>query len=222
LSENETKNKNLYKFESDNDGDMEIVSENDILNAKIDSYSAMSNQHDILDLIAESRCQLILADTANSDKNIVLCKNRKLFLTSYLNGLIDFYNLLIRLKKFILLNFIFLITLFGLLRVPFVFLWSFFNLSSLNYDKEKTLKSLEKPKSQNQLEKFFSKEYDTDFDKINEVNKNDNRVRVKILNRTKSKKRNITENFIKKNGNLTKIRQNFINPKKMQLTSICF
>ena len=200
MSENVNENKILNKIECDSDGDMEIVSENEILNAEIDSHSVKTNQYDILDLIAESRSQQILAASNNTNKNIVLCKNRKLFLTSYLNGLIDFYNLLIRIKKFILLNFIFLITLFGLLRVPFVFLWSFFNLSSLNYDKEDTLKSLEKSKSQKRLENFFLKNYDTDFNKVNEVNNHNNDVRVKILNRTKSKKRIISENVLKKNG----------------------
>jgi hypothetical protein len=200
LSEYETENKILNKIECDSDGDMEIVSENEILNAEIDSHSFKTNQYDILDLIAESCSQQILAAPNNTNKNIVLCKNRKLFLTSYLNGLIDFYNLLIRIKKFILLNFIFLITLFGLLRVPFVFLWSFFNLSSLNYDREDTLKSLENSKSQKRLENFFLKNYDTDFDKINEVNNHNNDVRVKILNRTKSKKRNISEKLLNKNG----------------------
>lgn len=200
MSENVNENKILNKIECDSDGDMEIVSENEILNAEIDSHSVKTNQCDILDLIAESRSQHILAAPNNTNKNIVLCKNRKLFLTSYLNGLIDFYNLLIRIKKFILLNFIFLITLFGLLRVPFVFLWSFFNLSNLNYDKEETLLSLEKSKSQKRLENFFLKNYDTDFNKINEVNNHNNDVRVKILNRTKSKKRIISENVLKKNG----------------------
>ncbi len=200
MSEYETENKILNKIECDSDGDMEIVSENEILNAEIDSHSFKTNQYDILDLIAESCSQQILAAPNNTNKNIVLCKNRKLFLTSYLNGLIDFYNLLIRIKKFILLNFIFLITLFGLLRVPFVFLWSFFNLSSLNYDREDTLKSLENSKSQKRLENFFLKNYDTDFDKINEVNNHNNDVRVKILNRTKSKKRNISEKLLNKNG----------------------
>ena len=200
MSEKVNENKILNKIECDSDGDMEIVSENEILNAEIDSHSVKTNQCDILDLITESRSQHILAAPNNTNKNIVLCKNRKLFLTSYLNGLIDFYNLLIRIKKFILLNFIFLITLFGLLRVPFVFLWSFFNLSNLNYDKEETLLSLEKSKSQKRLENFFLKNYDTDFNKINEVNNHNNDVRVKILNRTKSKKRIISENVLKKNG----------------------
>ena len=151
----------------------------------------------------------------------VLCRNRAFFITSYLNGLIDFYNFLIRVKKFILVNILFLLTLFGLLRIPIVFFLSLFNLSSsINYEtEEQTLPipsspTFHKPRldhyaaNMDKLDKILFNTYATDLTRINETKQNAAASSIRVLNRSKSsksKKRN-AKNVLSRNGKLYKMK----------------
>ena len=72
-------------------------------------------------------------EIANNTNNELITNNNN-FNTSYYIGLVQFYNFFVKIKKFFILNFMFLFTIFGIINIPFVFILSLFTSGHISYD----------------------------------------------------------------------------------------